>query len=61
MKYELFGNFNGATDTVLNAFHITLVSGSTVYYHADAFTGGVIGSAAGTWNPQFVLVPGTLD
>jgi hypothetical protein len=61
VKYELFGNFNGATDTVLNAFHISLVSGSTSFYHADALNGGVIGSAAGTWNPQFVLVPGAMD
>jgi hypothetical protein len=61
VKYELFGNFNGATDTVLNAFHITLVSGSSTFYHADALNGGVIGSAAGTWNPQFVLVPGAMD
>jgi hypothetical protein len=61
VKYELFGNFDGATDTVLNAFHITLVSGATTFYHADALNGGVIGSAAGTWNPQFVLVPGAMD
>jgi hypothetical protein len=62
VKYELFGNFSGATDTVLNAFHITLVGGkSKSFYHADALNGGVIGSAAGTWNPQFVLVPGAMD
>jgi hypothetical protein len=61
VKYELFGNFDGATDTVLNAFHISLVSGSSTFYHADALNGGVIGSAAGTWNPQFVLVPGAMD
>ena len=61
VKYELFGNFNGATDTVLNAFHITLVSGASTFYHADALNGGAIGSAAGTWNPQFVLVPGAMD
>jgi hypothetical protein len=61
VKYELFGNFNGATDTVLNAFHITLVSGGASFYHADALNGGVLGNAAGTWNPQFVLVPGAMD
>jgi hypothetical protein len=60
-KYELFGNFSGATDTVLNAFHITLVSGSTSFYHADALNGGVSSNVAGTWNPQFVLVPGAMD
>ena len=31
VKYELFGNFNGATDTVLNAFHISLVSGASTF------------------------------
>jgi hypothetical protein len=61
VKYELFGNFDGATDTVLNAFHITLESGSTTFYHSDALTGGVSSSAVGTWNPQFVLVPGAMD
>ena len=60
-KYTLFGNFNGATDTVLNAFHISLVSGSTSFYHADALNGGVSSNVAGTWNPQFVLVPGAMD
>jgi len=60
-KYTLFGNFNGATDTVLNAFHISLVSGSTTFYHADALNGGVSSTVAGTWNPQFVLVPGAMD
>jgi len=61
VKYELFGNYSGATDTVLNAFHITLDSGTTTFYHTDALNGGVIGSAVGTWNPQFVLVPGAMD
>jgi len=61
VKYELFGNFSGATDTVLNAFHITLVSGTTTFYHADALNGGVTSAVAGTWNPQFVLVPGAMD
>ena len=61
VKYELFGNFNGATDTVLNAFHISLVSGASTFYHTDALNGGVTGSAAGTWNPTFVLVPGAMD
>jgi hypothetical protein len=60
-KYDLFANFNGATDTVLNAFHISRISGATAYHHADALTGGVITPCAGTWNPQFVLVPGAMD
>jgi hypothetical protein len=61
VKFELFGRFNGATDTVLNAFHIALNSGSTNYFHADALNGGVSSNTAGTWNPQFVLVPGAMD
>ncbi|MFM7052437.1 MAG: hypothetical protein ACKOYN_09945 [Planctomycetota bacterium] len=59
--YQLFGNFNGGTDTVLNAFQINLVSGATVFHHADALTGGVHSTVAGTWNPQFVLAPGAMD
>jgi hypothetical protein len=61
VKYELFGNFDGATDTVLNAFHITLVSGSTSFYHTDALNGGATSNVAGTWSPTFILVPGALD
>ena len=62
-KYELFGKFNGATDTVLNAFHLnkTVGGGSPVFHHADALTGGVDSTVAGTWNPQFVLAPGAMD
>jgi hypothetical protein len=61
VKCELFANFDGATDTVLNAFHISLVSGTASFYHADALTGGVSSNLIGTWNPQFVLVPGAMD
>jgi hypothetical protein len=62
-KYELFGKFNGASDTVLNAFHLnkTVGGGSPVFHHADALTGGVDSTVAGTWNPQFVLAPGAMD
>jgi len=60
-KYELFGSFNGGTDTVLNAFQINLVSGATVFHHADALTSGADSTVAGTWNPQFVLAPGAMD
>jgi hypothetical protein len=62
--YQLFANFNGATDTVLNAFEIHNTDGSGVIggmYHADALNGGVSSNVAGTWNPQFVLVPGAMD
>jgi hypothetical protein len=62
-KWEVFGQFNGATDTVLNAFHFnkTVDGGSPVFHHADALTGGVDSTVAGTWNPQFVLAPGAMD
>jgi hypothetical protein len=62
--YQVFATFNGATDTVLNAFQIHNTDGSGVIggmYHADALTGGVSSNVAGTWNPQFVLVPGAMD
>jgi hypothetical protein len=61
-KYQLFGNFSGATDTVLNAFHLnkTVGGGSPTFYHNDALSGGS-STVAGTWNPQFVLVPGAFD
>jgi hypothetical protein len=62
--YQLFANFDGATDTVLNAFEIHNTDGSGVIggmYHADALNGGVSSNVAGTWNPQFVLVPGAMD
>ncbi len=61
VKYELYGNFSGPTDTVLNAFHCSLVSGGVMFHHADALNGGVDSTVAGTWNPQFVLVPGAMD
>ncbi len=61
VKYELYGNFSGPTDTVLNAFHISLISGGVMFQHSDALNGGVDSTVAGTWNPQFVLVPGAMD
>ena len=62
-KVQVFANFHGATDTVLNAFHInkTVGGGSPVFHHNDALTGGVDSTVAGTWNPQFVTVPGAFD
>jgi hypothetical protein len=62
--YQVFANFNGATDTVLNAFQIHNTNNSGVisgFHHADALTGGVDSTVAGTWNPQFVLAPGAMD
>jgi hypothetical protein len=62
--YQVFAKFDGATDTVLNAFELHNTDGSGVmdgFYHADALNGGVSSNVAGTWNPQFVLVPGAMD
>ena len=62
--YQVFGNFNGATDTVLNAFQIHNTDGSgliTGFHHNDAITGGVDSTVAGTWNPQFTVSPVAVD
>ena len=62
--YQVFGNFNGATDTVLNAFQIHNTDGSgliTGFHHNDAITGGVDSTVAGTWNPQFTVSPVAAD
>jgi formylglycine-generating enzyme required for sulfatase activity len=61
VKYTLYGNFDGPTDTVLNAVHFARLAGSAMFHHADALNGGVDSTMAGTWNPQFVLVPGAMD
>jgi len=62
-KWTVYANFNGATDTVLNAFHfnLTVGGGTPVFHHADAISGGIDSTVAGTWNPQFVLAPGAMD
>jgi hypothetical protein len=61
VRYEVFANFNGATDTVLNVFNFGAVgSGSEDWYggfwHKDNsdYSGGVLGQAYGTWAPQLV-------
>ncbi|MFM7052472.1 MAG: hypothetical protein ACKOYN_10120 [Planctomycetota bacterium] len=63
-RHVLNATFNGATDTVLNAFHLNRTNGQfgglPVFFHNDALSGGS-SSAAGTWNPQFLLAPGALD
>ena len=61
--YQVFGNFDGATDTVLNAFQIHAIAGSSLagFVHADALTGGAPSTTQGTWNPQFVLAAGAFD
>ncbi|MCE2882990.1 MAG: hypothetical protein LW636_11630 [Planctomycetaceae bacterium] len=60
-RHVLYANFNGANDTVLNAFHLNRVAGAApVFVHNDAIGSGN-STVAGTWNPTFVLVPGSLD
>jgi len=60
-RYELFANFNGATDTVLNVFNLALVStneadGYAGFWHKDTSSGnsGVLSQQYGTWAPQAV-------
>ncbi len=54
--YTVWARFNGATDTVLNAFNFNRVDGTftNLFYHKDNsdYNGGVLTTAAGTWAPQ---------
>jgi len=54
--YNVFARFNGATDTLLNAFNFNRVDGSAtnMFYHKDNsdYNGGVLSQAYGTWAPQ---------
>jgi hypothetical protein len=54
--YTLWARFNGATDTIVNAFNFNrLDSGVTnIFYHKDnaSSNSGVLQKAFGTWNPQ---------
>jgi hypothetical protein len=60
-RYELFANFNGATDTVLNVFNFQAQGGwgahldaASGFWHKDNsdYSGGILGQAYGTWAPQ---------
>ncbi|MCE2863948.1 MAG: hypothetical protein LW690_16035 [Opitutaceae bacterium] len=58
-RHELFANFNGPTDTVLNVFNFAIVpSGSddpySVFWHKDNsdYNGGVLSQQYGTWAPN---------
>jgi hypothetical protein len=58
-RYELFANFNGATDTVLNVFNLALVSTNEAdayggFWHKDTSSGnsGVLSQQYGSWAPQ---------
>ena len=61
-RYELFANFNGATDTVLNVFNFTSTAASAGvdayggFWHKDNsdYNGGVLSQQYGTWAPQLV-------
>ena len=55
--YVLYARFNGATDTVLNAFNLNGLAGATTnaFYHKDNFDSsnpGQLSQTVGTWAPQ---------
>ena len=60
IRYEVFANFNGATDTVLNVFNFTSTGASAGedaygnFWHKDNsdYNGGVLSTQYGTWAPQ---------
>ena len=54
--YTLWARFNGATDTVLNAFNFGAVGGSSMtgFWHKDNayYNSGALMQDFGTWNPS---------
>ena len=54
--YTIWARFNGPTDTVLNAFNMAAVGGSSLtgFFHKDNayYNSGVLQTAFGTWNPS---------
>ncbi len=54
--YTLWARFDGPTDTVLNAFNLGGVGGSSMtgFWHKDnsSYNSGVLGQEFGTWNPS---------
>jgi hypothetical protein len=54
--YVLYARFNGATDTVLNAFNFNAIGGAVTngFYHKDnaSYNSGVLQKSFGTWNPS---------
>jgi len=54
--YTLYARFNGATDTVLNAFNFNRTDGAAtnLFYHKDNayLNSGVLMKDFGTWNPS---------
>ena len=59
--YNLYARFNGATDTLLNAFNWNAINGAVcnAFYHKDNASGnsGVLQTAFGTWAPQLTGSP----
>ena len=62
-RYEVFGNFNGATDTLLNVFNFQATGGwaahtdaAAGFWHKDNASGntGVLMQEFGTWAPSAV-------
>ena len=59
VRYEVFANFNGPTDTVLNVFNLTstgAAAGEDAYggfWHKDNsdYNGGLLSQEYGTWSP----------
>ncbi|MFM1868932.1 MAG: hypothetical protein RL591_2340, partial [Planctomycetota bacterium] len=63
VRYEVFANFDGATDTVLNVFNFQAQGGwgahldaASGFWHKDNsdYNGGVLGQEYGTWAPQLI-------
>ena len=54
--YVLYARFNGATDTVLNAFNFNGLNGATMngFYHKDnaSYNTSTLMKEFGTWNPS---------
>jgi hypothetical protein len=59
--YTVWARFDGATDTVLNAFNFNRLDGAAtnMFYHKDNsdYNGGVLSKAYGTWAPQLTGSP----
>jgi len=59
--YNVYARFDGATDTLLNAFNFNRVDGTAgnMFYHKDnsSYNGGVLSKAYGTWAPQLTGSP----
>ena len=54
--YTVWARFNGPTDTVLNAFNLAGVAGSSMtgFWHKDNayYNSGILSQEFGTWNPS---------